>query len=134
MSVPVRNPCWASVRMLHASRLEVTHHYSVASFLVLGGVICVLCSLQVETSTCPATTCIFIRCPIRVYQCQMRCSCYMHLLCNMHPCEEPREPSRVCHISINFTCTPAPPPPHSVLFRVRICLFPPFESTPLSPD
>ena len=23
-----------------------------------------------------------------------------------------------------------PPPPHSVLFRVRICLFPPFESTP----
>ena len=29
---------------------------------------------------------------------------------------------------------PAPPPPHSVLFRVRICLFPPFESTPLSPD
>ena len=30
---------------------------------------------------------------------------------------------------------PAPPPPtHSVLFRVRICSFPPFESTPLSPD
>ena len=30
---------------------------------------------------------------------------------------------------------PPPPPPHSVLFRVRIlCLFPPFESTPLSPD
>ena len=26
------------------------------------------------------------------------------------------------------------PAPHSVLFRVRICLFPPFESTPLSPD
>ena len=25
-------------------------------------------------------------------------------------------------------------PPHSVLFRVRICSFPPFESTPLSPD
>ena len=25
---------------------------------------------------------------------------------------------------------PPPPPPHSVLFRVRICLFPPFESTP----
>ena len=29
---------------------------------------------------------------------------------------------------------PGPPPPHSELFRVRICLFPPFESTPLSPD
>ena len=29
---------------------------------------------------------------------------------------------------------PAPPPPHSVLFRVRICVFPPFENTPLSPD
>ena len=27
-----------------------------------------------------------------------------------------------------------PRSPHSVLFRVRICLFPPFESTPLSPD
>ena len=26
-----------------------------------------------------------------------------------------------------------PRAPHSVLFRVRICLFPPFESTPLSP-
>ena len=25
---------------------------------------------------------------------------------------------------------PAPPPPHSVLFRVRICSFPLFESTP----
>ena len=25
---------------------------------------------------------------------------------------------------------PGPPPPHSVLFRVRICSFPPFESTP----
>ena len=24
----------------------------------------------------------------------------------------------------------APPPPHSVLFRVRICVFPPFKNTP----
>ena len=32
-------------------------------------------------------------------------------------------------------CAPwSPRPPHSVLFRVRICAFPPFESTPLSPD
>ena len=29
---------------------------------------------------------------------------------------------------------PRPPPPHSILFRVHICSFPPFESTPLSPD
>ena len=25
------------------------------------------------------------------------------------------------------------PPPHPVLFRVRVCMFPPFEKTPLSP-
>ena len=40
---------------------------------------------------------------------------------------------RVCVLS-HMGVLPSRPPPHSVLFRVRICSFPPFESTPLSPD
>ena len=35
-------------------------------------------------------------------------------------------------IFVQFIYTPGHPPPHLVLFRVRVCLFPPFKSTPLS--
>ena len=46
-----------------------------------------------------------------------------------------RGPTQGLMINVCWEPRPPPPPPHSVLFRVRIlCLFPPFESTPLSPD
>ena len=44
----------------------------------------------------------------------------------------PKTITMISELNIGQWVRNPPPPPHS--FRVRICLFPPFESTPLSPD